>query len=158
MPPDQLQRVAKMLAENRPGTLIWCMGLTQSTIGNNKTRAASILQLVLGNIGKAGGGANIFRGHDNVQGATDLGVLCDNLPGYYGLSEGAWKHWANVWGVDYDWLKGRFASKDLMEAPGMPVSRWCDGVLEKPGRAEAAEPDQGGVLLGPRHEQPDARA
>ncbi len=130
IPPDQLERVARTLAENRPGTLIWCMGLTQSTIGNNKTRAASILQLILGNIGKSGGGANIFRGHDNVQGATDLGVSVDSLPAYYGLTAGAWKHWCRVWDVDYEWMQGRFASQELMERPGVPVSRWMDGFLE----------------------------
>jgi formate dehydrogenase major subunit len=127
---EQIERVAKIVSEHRPGTLIWCMGLTQSTVGNNKTRAASIFQLALGNIGVPGGGANIFRGHDNVQGATDLGVLCDNLPGYYGLAEGAWRHWSRVWDVDYEWLHQRFASKKLMETKGMPVSRWFDGVLE----------------------------
>ena len=51
----------------------------------------------------AGGGTNIFRGHDNVQGATDFGVEPITLPGYYGLIEGAWKHWARVWDVPYDW-------------------------------------------------------
>lgn len=132
VPVDQIERVARIVSENRPGTLIWCMGLTQSTIGNNKTRAASIFQLALGNIGKAGGGANIFRGHDNVQGATDLGVLCDTLPAYYGLSEGAWRHWCRVWDVDYEWMQKRFASKELMERKGIPVSRWFDGVLENP--------------------------
>ncbi len=130
IPPEQLQRVARTLAENRPGTLIWCMGLTQSTIGNNKTRAASVLQLILGNIGKVGGGTNIFRGHDNVQGATDLGVACDTLPAYYGLGEGAWNHWGRVWDLEYDWLRSRFASKEMMEKEGIPVSRWADGILE----------------------------
>lgn len=89
---------------------VW--GGTQHTTGNNNTRAYCILELALGNMGKPGGGANIFRGHDNVQGATDFGVLSDNLPGYYGLSEGAWKHWAGVWDVDYEWLKGRFDQAD----------------------------------------------
>ena len=131
VPADQIERVAEITAKNKPGTLIWCMGLTQSTIGNNKTRAASIFQLALGNIGVSGGGANIFRGHDNVQGATDLGVLCDNLPGYYGLTEGAWKHWSTVWDVKYDDMQKRFASKKLMELKGIPVSRWFDGVLEQ---------------------------
>lgn len=73
-----------------------------STTGNNNTRAYCVLELALGNIGKSGGGANIFRGHDNVQGATDLGVLSDTLPGYYGLSEGSWRHWSKVWDVDFD--------------------------------------------------------
>ncbi len=140
VPPEQLHRVAKILADNRPGTLIWCMGLTQSTIGNNKTRAACILSLALGNIGKEGGGSNIFRGHDNVQGATDLGVTVDSLPAYYGLDENAWKHWARVWGVDYDYLKGRFASKELMEKSGIPVSRWFDGVLEDPAAIDQPAP------------------
>lgn len=131
VPPDQVLRIARTMAESRPGTVIWCMGLTQSHIGNNKTRAATILQLALGNMGIAGGGTNIFRGHDNVQGATDLGLLCHDLPGYYGLAEGAWRHWSRVWDVEYDWLKGRFASKELMELKGIPVSRWFDGVIEK---------------------------
>ncbi len=130
VPGAQLERVAKMLHENRPGTLVWCMGGTQHTNGNNNTRAYCVLQLALGNVGVAGGGANIFRGHDNVQGATDMCVLSDNLPGYYGLASGAWHHWARVWDVDYNWIKGRFATQKLMELKGIPVSRWIDGVLD----------------------------
>ena len=138
VPGSQLRRVARTLATNKPGTLIWCMGGTQHTNGNNNTRAYCVLQLALGNMGVAGGGANIFRGHDNVQGATDLGVLNDTLPGYYGLAEGSWKHWARVWDVDFEYLKARFATvkdkdgKDdtMMTKAGIPVSRWIDGVLE----------------------------
>ncbi len=130
VPGSQLKRVAKTLANNRPGTVIWCMGGTQHTNGNNNTRAYCILQLALGNMGVSGGGTNIFRGHDNVQGATDFGVLCHTLPGYYGLKTGSWKHWARVWDVDYDYLLNQFQSKDLMETAGVPVSRWIDGVLE----------------------------
>jgi formate dehydrogenase major subunit len=156
--PDEVERVtgakeadvlkaAKTMADHRPGTFIWCMGGTQHTTGNNNTRAYCIFQLVLGNMGVPGGGTNIFRGHDNVQGATDLGVLSHTLPGYYGLSEGAWKHWAQVWDLDYEWIKNRFdqkvyegtdgyeeggAGKALspMYTNGIPVSRWIDGVLE----------------------------
>ena len=130
VPVEQIERVARIMAENRPGAFIWCMGLTQSTIGNNKVRAPCILQLALGNMGKSGGGTNIFRGHDNVQGATDLGLTCDTLPAYYGVTEDAWKHWARVWDVEYDWLLKQFASKELMERKGITVSRWFDGVLE----------------------------
>ena len=138
VPGAQLKRVAKIMANNRPGTFVWCMGGTQHTNGNNNTRAYCAFQLALGNMGTAGGGANIFRGHCNVQGATDFCVLSHSLPGYYGLSAGAWKHWARVWGEDIDWLKGRFdsikgkdgKSKSLMNMKGIPVSRWIDGVLE----------------------------
>src|SRR5690606_10346442 len=111
IPGAQLERVARTLVNNRPGTVVWCMGGTQHSNGNNNTRAYCILQLALGNIGVAGGGANIFRGHDNVQGATDFGVLMDSLPGYYGLATGSWKHWARVWDVDYDYILGQFQSK-----------------------------------------------
>ncbi|MEQ8355183.1 MAG: formate dehydrogenase subunit alpha [Kiloniellaceae bacterium] len=130
VPGSQMKRVARTLANNRPFTIIWCMGGTQHSNGNNNTRAYCVLGLALGVIGTQGGGANIYRGHDNVQGATDLGVLCDTLPGYYGLATGSWKHWARVWDVDYEYLKGRFASQDFMEKAGVPVSRWFDLVLE----------------------------
>ncbi|GKQ58786.1 formate dehydrogenase [Sphaerotilus sp. FB-3] len=123
-------KVAKILAENRPGTIVWCMGQTQHTIGNAIVRASCLLQLALGNVGKSGGGTNIFRGHDNVQGATDVGPNPDSLPGYYGLAEGAWKHFAKVWGVDFEWIKKQYAP-GMMTKSGMTVSRWIDGVLEK---------------------------
>ena len=102
-----------LMADNRPGTFIWCMGGTQHTIGNNNTRAYCILQLALGNMGVTGGGTNIFRGHDNVQGATDFGVLSHTLPGYYGLSDGAWKHWAGS-GMDYGLWISRVASTNRL--------------------------------------------
>jgi formate dehydrogenase major subunit len=154
-PGAQLERVARTLANNRPGTVIWCMGGTQHTNGNNNTRAYCVLQLALGNMGVAGGGTNIFRGHDNVQGATDLGVLADTLPGYYGLSAGSWAHWARVWEEDLDWLKGRFAvwdkdgkSRAMMNEKGIPVSRWIDGVLEAKENLEQPDNTRAMVLWG----------
>ena len=131
VPEAQVYKIAEMMAKNRPSTLVWCMGQTQHSIGNAFVRASCIVQLALGNIGVSGGGANIFRGHDNVQGATDIGPNPDSLPGYYGVSAGAWKHFAAVWGVDYDWILKQFASQAMMEKSGMTVSRWIDGVLEK---------------------------
>ncbi|EIE49590.1 formate dehydrogenase alpha subunit [Citreicella sp. 357] len=156
VPESQLHRVARTLANNRPGTLIWCMGGTQHTNGNNNTRAYCILQLALGNMGTAGGGTNIFRGHDNVQGATDLGVLADTLPGYYGLTAGAWAHWARVWEEDLDWLKGRFATmkgkdgkdKAMMGLSGITVSRWIDGVLEAKENIEQPDNTRAMVFWG----------
>jgi formate dehydrogenase major subunit len=131
VPEAQVHQVAEMMAKNRPSTLVWCMGQTQHTVGNAIVRASCIVQLALGNVGVSGGGANIFRGHDNVQGATDIGPNPDSLPGYYGLAAGSWKHFAAVWGVDYEWIKKQFASQVMMEKPGMTVSRWIDGVMEK---------------------------
>ena len=130
VPEAQVFKVAKMLNEHRPGTIVWCMGQTQHTIGNAIVRASCILQLALGNIGVSGGGANIFRGHDNVQGATDVGPNPDSLPGYYGLVEGSWKHFANTWGVDFEWIKKQYAP-GMMTKGGTTVSRWIDAILEK---------------------------
>ena len=149
-------KVAKILAENRPSTIVWCMGQTQHTIGNAMVRASCILQLALGNIGVSGGGANIFRGHDNVQGATDVGPNPDSLPGYYGLADGAWKHFAKVWGVDFEWIKKQYAP-GMMNKPGMTVSRWIDGVLEKNELIDQDSNLRGAVLLGPRAELADPR-
>jgi len=131
VPEAQVLQAAETMAKNRPSTVVWCMGQTQHTIGNAIVRASCILQLALGNVGKSGGGTNIFRGHDNVQGATDVGPNPDSLPAYYGLATGAWKHWCAVWGVDYEWVKSQFASQAMMEKSGTTVSRWVDAVLEK---------------------------
>ncbi|OZB15994.1 MAG: formate dehydrogenase [Marinobacter sp. 34-60-7] len=154
-PGAQLERVARTLANNRPGTVIWCMGGTQHSNGNNNTRAYCVLQLALGNVGVSGGGTNIFRGHDNVQGATDFGVVADSLPGYYGVAAGSWAHWARVWEEDLDWLKGRFAVWDkdgntrmMMNEKGIPVSRWIDGVLEAKENLEQPDNTRAMVLWG----------
>src|SRR5215471_7754450 len=126
VPGEQLKRVAEMFAKSKPSTLIWCMGQTQHTVGTANVRASCILLLLTGNVGAPGTGANIFRGHDNVQGATDVGLDVVTLPFYYGLTEAAWKHWSRVWEVDYDWLLARFDSKKLMETAGIPLTRWFD--------------------------------
>jgi formate dehydrogenase major subunit len=140
VPGEQLKRVAEMFATQKPATLIWCMGATQHTVGTANVRAFCIACLATGNVGAPGTGANIFRGHTNVQGATDLGLDVTTLPLYYGLVEGAWKHWARVWEVDYNWLQSRFdevpaiagrkprSRKENMEAPGITSTRWFDAV------------------------------
>ena len=129
VPGEQLKRVAEMFATQKPSTLIWCMGQTQHTVGTANVRTSCIALLLTGNVGKPGAGANIFRGHDNVQGATDVGLDVVTLPFYYGLAEGAWRHWSRVWEVDYDFLQSRFDTKKIMETPGIPLTRWFDAVL-----------------------------
>ncbi len=118
----------KMFAKQRPATLIWAMGQTQHAVGTANVRASCILLLATGNVGGFGNGANIFRGHCNVQGATDLGLDITTLPRYYGLAEGAWRHWSRVWEVDYSWFEGRFDTipgpdgkpVKMINAPGIP--------------------------------------
>lgn len=126
---DLIVQITKHYAQNTPGTLIWAMGLTQHTNGSSNTRMAPILQLALGNMGVEGGGCNILRGHDNVQGATDMCCLSHTLPGYYGLAEGSWKYFAKSWGVDFEWLQGRFKDPSWMGKKGFTLARWWAGVL-----------------------------
>ncbi|MDP2410688.1 MAG: formate dehydrogenase subunit alpha [Pseudolabrys sp.] len=129
VPGAQLERVAKLFATEKPATLIWCMGATQHTVGTANVRAFCIALLATGNVGGVGVGANIFRGHCNVQGATDLGLDIGTLPLYYGLAEGAWRHWSRVWEVDYAFLEGRFETPKNMGIPGIPSTRWFDATL-----------------------------
>lgn len=128
VPGAQLRKVAEMFATQKPATLIWCMGATQKTVGTANVRAFSILLLATGNVGSDGTGANIFRGHCNVQGATDFGLDVTTLPAYYGLDENAWRHWSRVWNVPYESMVARFDSPALMGTPGIPTTRYFDAV------------------------------
>src|SRR6187455_1515445 len=160
VPPAQLERVAKMFATEKPSTLIWCMGATQHTVGTANVRAFCIALLATGNVGAPGTGANIFRGHTNVQGATDLGLDIVTLPLYYGLVEGAWKHWARVWEVEYDYLQARFDEvpaksgrparnrKQNMEMPGIPWTRWFDATLANPDDVDQRDVVKGVFIMG----------
>jgi formate dehydrogenase major subunit len=128
VPGAQLKKVAEMFATQKPATLIWCMGATQKTVGTANVRAFSILLLATGNVGSDGTGANIFRGHCNVQGATDFGLDVTTLPAYYGLDENAWRHWSRVWNVPYESMVARFDSPAIMGTPGIPTTRYFDAV------------------------------
>src|SRR5947207_15767648 len=137
VPGAQLERVAKMFATEKPSCLIWAMGQTQHTVGTANVRASCILLLATGNVGAPGTGANIFRGHTNVQGATDLGLDIVTLPLYYGLVEGAWRHWCRVWETDYAWMESRFDTINgpdgkpvtMMNTRGIASTRWFGATL-----------------------------
>jgi formate dehydrogenase major subunit len=129
VPGAQMERIAKMFATEKPATILWCMGQTQHSTGTANVRASCIALLMTGNVGGPGTGGNILRGHDNVQGATDVGLDIVTLPFYYGLTEAAWKHWSRVWETDFDWFVSRFDDKKMMNTPGIPLTRWFDAVL-----------------------------
>jgi formate dehydrogenase major subunit len=82
IPAAEIRRVADTFAKNRPGTILYALGMTQHTTGVQGIRGFTILQLLLGNIGKPGSGVNALRGEPNVQGACDMGVLNNYTPGY----------------------------------------------------------------------------
>ncbi len=88
-PKEQFLKVCEMIAEtsapNRTMTIMYALGWTQHSVGSQMIRTAAMVQLLLGNIGMAGGGMNALRGHSNIQGLTDLGLLSNLLPGYMTL-------------------------------------------------------------------------
>jgi formate dehydrogenase major subunit len=131
IPAEQIVQIATLLAKTKPATVVWALGITQHSVGSSNTRILPILQLVLGNMGKKGGGCNIIRGHDNVQGSTDMCNLADSLPGYYGLADGSWKHFAKGWGVDFEWIQKRFFEPKWMNAKGFSLAKWYQGVLQE---------------------------
>ena len=139
VPAATLKEITEVYAKNRPGSVVWAMGLTQHTIGSSNTRIAPILQLVLGNMGVSGGGCNILRGHDNVQGASDMANAPDSLPGYYAKNEATWKYFAKMWKVDYEWLQGNFVKPEWMMKPGFTLARWWAGVLDGKDGNDAIE-------------------
>jgi formate dehydrogenase major subunit len=88
-PKDQFLKVCETLAStstpDRTTTIMYALGWTQHSQGSQMIRAGAMLQMLLGNIGVAGGGMNALRGHSNIQGLTDLGLLSNLLPGYMTL-------------------------------------------------------------------------
>ena len=72
-------------AKNKAGTILYALGWTQHTYGSQNIRTMAMIQLILGNIGMPGGGVNALRGHSNIQGLSDLGLLSTSLPGYLSL-------------------------------------------------------------------------
>ncbi len=89
IPADQLVKAYELFTSVRKdgdtkkvATIIYAVGWTQHTFGTQIIRTAAMIQLLLGNVGRAGGGVNALRGHSNIQGATDMAGIFDNLPGY----------------------------------------------------------------------------
>ena len=138
VPVAQILEVAELYAKTKPAAIAWSLGITQHSVGSSNTRVLPILALVTGNAGKPGGGCQIIRGHDNVQGATDMANLADSLPGYYGLDKAAWQYYAKTWGVSLEYLQNRFhpelddkGEHKWMHAKGFSLAKWWQGVLQE---------------------------
>jgi formate dehydrogenase major subunit len=113
--PEQMIEVAELLCANsgreRTSAIVYAVGWTQHTTGVQIIRAAGILQLLLGNMGRPGGGIMAMRGHSSIQGSTDIPTLYDLLPGY--LPQPA---------VD----KGHEKLDDYVEHEGLPTGYWVN--------------------------------
>jgi formate dehydrogenase-N alpha subunit len=88
-PQADFQKVCEVLAStsavDRTTTFLYALGWTQHSVGSQNIRTMAMIQLLLGNMGMAGGGVNALRGHSNIQGLTDLGLLSTSLSGYLTL-------------------------------------------------------------------------
>jgi formate dehydrogenase major subunit len=88
-PKERFLQICEMMASTatptRAMTIMYALGWTQHSVGSQMIRCAAMVQLLLGNIGVSGGGMNALRGHSNIQGLTDLGLLSNSLPGYITL-------------------------------------------------------------------------
>jgi formate dehydrogenase major subunit len=88
-PKDKIQQIWELIASTatptRAMTIMYALGWTQHSVGSQMIRTGAMVQLLLGNIGVSGGGMNALRGHSNIQGLTDLGLLSNQLPGYISL-------------------------------------------------------------------------
>ncbi len=88
-PVESFKKIAELYVsthkKDRVATIMYAMGTTQHTIGTQNIRTYAMLQLLMGNIGMAGGGINALRGESNVQGSTDHCILWHILPGYLGI-------------------------------------------------------------------------
>ncbi len=96
----QIVEAAHLLADQRPGALLYAMGITQHTTGHQNVLACANLQMLLGNMGVPGGGVNPLRGQNNVQGACDMGSLPNVYPGYQAMTdEQVQRKFGEAWGV-----------------------------------------------------------
>jgi len=97
--PEDIREAAHILASNRPTALLYAMGITQHTTGHQNVLSCANLQMLLGNVGVAGGGVNPLRGQNNVQGACDMGCLVNVYPGYQSVTdEGLRAKFEEAWG------------------------------------------------------------
>src|SRR5208337_3397533 len=93
---DLYTSIRKDGSTKKVGTIIYAVGWTQHSSGTQIIRTAAVLQLLMGDVGRAGGGVNALRGHSNIQGATDMAGIFDNLPGYMKVpvpADGSFEGW-----------------------------------------------------------------
>jgi formate dehydrogenase alpha subunit len=127
VPAEQIVQAARLLAANRPGALLYAMGITQHTNGHLNVLSTANLQMLLGNMGVPGGGVNPLRGQSNVQGACDMGALPNVFTAYQSVALPEMRaKFEQVWGLPEDSLPGK---------PGLTVMEMMNAAHE--GRLKA---------------------
>ncbi len=140
VPKNQVVEAARIYATNKPSTILYAMGITQHSHGTDNVIATANLAMLTGNIGKPSTGVNPLRGHNNVQGACDLGALPNVYPGYQAVSDPAIREkFEAAWGCS------------LPAEPGLTLTEIIDAAYE--GQIKAI------YLIGenPALSEPEAR-
>jgi formate dehydrogenase major subunit/formate dehydrogenase alpha subunit len=142
VPVDQLYEAAQIIAENKPTAVIWAMGITQHISGVRNVMDLANFQMLLGYMGKAGGGVNPLRGQNNVQGACDMGGLPNVFPAYQPVtSPDVIEKFAKAWGLKTKDEFGRMKDEEkefslqpsafiLSDKVGAVVTEMMPGILE----------------------------
>jgi formate dehydrogenase major subunit len=125
IPKDQFLKAADLFTSIRKdgdtkkvATILYAVGFTQHGSATQTIRTAAILQLLLGNVGRAGGGVNALRGHSNIQGATDMAGIFDILPGYLKMPNPA--------DTDFKTYLERITPKVAKPAPWESFNYWSN--------------------------------
>ncbi len=117
---SDIEHAARLLARSHPMAVIWSMGITQHTTGVLNVLSLANLQMLLGNMGIAGGGVNPLRGQNNVQGACDVGALVNVFPGYQQVADAAARRsFSEAWALDD-------SGPRLADRPGATVTEMID--------------------------------
>jgi len=135
IPVEKLYEAAEILANNSPMAVIWAMGITQHIVGVRNVMDLANLQMLLGNMGKAGGGVNPLRGQNNVQGACDMGGLPNVFTAYQPVTNPeVIEKFAKAWGLDHGpqtvGAKTLSIVNGLSSKIGLTVTEMMPGILE----------------------------
>jgi formate dehydrogenase alpha subunit len=128
VPQEKLRQAAETLARQKPMDVIWAMGITQHTTGVSNVLSLANLQMLLGNMGKPGGGVNPLRGQNNVQGACDMGALPNVFPGYQAVDPAVVAKFATAWALTTR-LNGGNGNPvaELTNKPGLTMPEMVQG-------------------------------
>jgi len=120
---NALIEAATIIGQTKPMAVIWAMGITQHTVGVQNVFSLANLQMLMGNMGVAGGGVNPLRGQNNVQGACDMGCLPNVFPGYQSVSnETIEAKFSDVWALNNRTVL-------FSKYPGLTITEMIDGGL-----------------------------
>ena len=120
VPAAEIAAAARMYARAGAGSIVYCMGITQHTVGTDNVKTLANLAMLCGNVGILGGGVNPLRGQNNVQGACDMGGLPNVFSGYQPVTDAAnRKKMAEAWGV-----------ATLPDWPGMAMTEMLPAIAQ----------------------------